>query len=163
MKAEWIHTDDGLTLSVTAQSDADRVNFTAFYRGKPVKPLLRVTKTIKESNGDYSGLQVAFIQPLSKRILQPLGFTVPANSPTNSPFRLYKLYGNTLILLFNSGVVTVKKIIYNDNATACNMLIEVVEALVNNNNIEAYDGSPIIFVGTCRSIGGLKKLIGKNI
>jgi len=153
MKAEWVHTNNGLTLQLSVQSDIDRVNMQSFVSQKPeIKPRLRVTEITCDVNKKPTGLLLAYVQNVGTTILERNGWMLIDNL-------CYKGFENVLIILQLSINCRVKRVIFTDKGELTNNLTDIIDALSSDFNITTYDGFDIQFMGHARTTGDLKVLL----
>ena len=157
MKAEWIHTDDGLTIEVTATSDVDLTNFNSFFLDKPHRPRLRVTKTIRDAAKNYAGLHLSYIQYADNKNLTKDGYQIYVSSDEQNYFWC-KNIGKTFIYLLYAGVRRLKTI-----EMAQVNLDEVITVVKNDINITQYEGIDVKDLGNVRTMGQVKQRLRKNI
>ena len=159
MKAEWIHTDDGLTIEVTATSDIDRTNFNSFFLDKPHRARLRVTKTMRDAAKNYAGLHLSFLQYADSKNLERDGFT--KHETVDFAIFYAKKISKSAVYLLNTGVRRLKVIEMIDGLDAT--FDVVIETIKSDLTLTEYEGNPIIDLGNVRTMGQIKQRLRKNI
>ena len=159
MKAEWIHTDDGLTIEVTATSDIDRTNFNSFFLDKPLyRPRLRVTKTMRDAAKNYAGLHLNYLQYADqKNLAKNSWFLQKADEDT--PAFWWKVTGNRYMYLLNTGVRRLKVITLSDMLNNKDLMIN---ALLEDRTITEFNGTAIEDLGNIRTMGQITQRLRKN-
>ena len=153
MKAEWVHTNNGLTLQLSVQSDIDRVNMQSFVSQKPdIKPRLRVTEITCDVNKKPTGLLLAYVQNVGI-------FALLRNGWAFNEKICYKGFENVLIIIELAINCRVKRVIFTDKDELINNLTDIKDALLADFNITTYDGFDIQFMGHARTTGDLKVLL----
>jgi hypothetical protein len=153
MKAEWVHSNNGLTLQLSVQSDIDRVNMQSFVSQKPeFKPRLRVTEITCDVNKKPTGMLLAFVQNIGNNALLRNGWNTRDNL-------VYKAFDNVLIIIEIAINCRVKRVIFENAAALASYTEDVINALINDFNITTYDGFDIQFMGHVRTTGDLKVLL----
>ena len=153
MKAEWVHSNNGLTLQLSVQSDIDRVNMQSFVSQKPeFKPRLRVTEITCDVNNKPTGLLLAFVQNIGKYALVRNGWYSQENL-------VFKAFDNVLIIIEIAINCRVKRVIFENAAALASYTEDVINAFINDFNITTYDDFDIQFMGHVRTTGDLKVLL----
>ena len=152
MKAEWINTEDGLTIQVTAQSDIDKVNLNTWFKSHPFRATPRLTHTFRTSDNDFTGFDIAYTVAAKKITLLLDGFVqLP-------PICYWKQYNNVLAIISDNGIRTLKTITYPSKESLDNNRDNVLLQLTNG-EILTTNGGAIRIVGKFRTMGGYARLM----